>query len=111
MQIPSAPTDDPHKLLACVEIGGGSMQTVLFSNGDPPRLRDGAHHPTGSVLALAVPGLIADGIVVHASNLDWRNVDPVEVLGLEGSARRHCAGRTGSRPSCTSASGRASAAR
>ncbi len=77
---------DPHRLLACVEIGGGSMQTVLFSNGDQPRLLDGAHHPDGSILALAVPGLISDGIVVHASNLDWRNVDPVEVLGLDGPA-------------------------
>ena len=86
MQIPSAPAHDTHQLLACVEIGGGSMQTVLFSNGDQPRLLDGAHHPTGSLLALAVPGLIADGIVVHASNLDWRNVDPVRELRLTGPA-------------------------
>jgi predicted NBD/HSP70 family sugar kinase len=87
MQIPPDGHDDhPDQLLACVEIGGGSMQTVLFSNGDQPRLLDGAHHPDGSLLALAVPGLIADGIVVHASNLDWRNVDPVQALGLNGPA-------------------------
>ena len=45
MQIPPDPHHDPEQLLACVEIGGGSMQTVLFSNGDQPRLLDGAHHP------------------------------------------------------------------
>lgn len=86
MQIPSAPGDDQDRLLACVEIGGGSMQTVLFNDGDRPRLLDGAHQPDGALLALAVPGLISDGIVVHASNLDWRNVDPVQALGLDGPA-------------------------
>ena len=86
MQIPGAPEHDADHVLACVEIGGGSMQTVLFNNGDQPRLLDGAHHPEGSILGLAVPGLISDGIVVHASNLDWRNVDPVEALGLDGPA-------------------------
>jgi predicted NBD/HSP70 family sugar kinase len=86
MQIPSAPEHDPNQLLACVEIGGGSIQTVLFANGDQPRLLTGAHQPDGAVLGLAVPGLISDGIVVHASNLDWRNVDPVRALGLTGPA-------------------------
>jgi hypothetical protein len=86
MQIPSAPEHDATQLLACVEIGGGSIQTVLFNNGDQPRLLAGAHQPTGALLALAVPGLISDGIVVHASNLDWRNVDPVQELRLTGPA-------------------------
>jgi predicted NBD/HSP70 family sugar kinase len=72
--------------LACVEIGGGSVQTVLFANGDRPRLLNGAHRPDGAVLACAVPGLISKGIVLHASNLGWRNIDPVEALGLEGPA-------------------------
>jgi predicted NBD/HSP70 family sugar kinase len=84
MQIPSG--SDPHQLLACVEIGGASMQTVLFNNGDRPRLLEGAHQPDGAQLALAVPGLVSDGIVVHASNLGWRNVDPVRQLRLTGPA-------------------------
>ena len=89
MQIPSAPArdqDQDHRLLACVEVGGGSMQTVLFTNGDQPRLLDGAHHPNDALLALAVPGLISDGVVVHASNLGWHHVDPVRMLRLTGPA-------------------------
>jgi predicted NBD/HSP70 family sugar kinase len=90
MQIPNArrsgPQDDLQRPLACIEIGGGSIQTVLFGLGDRPQLLDGARQPKGSTLALAVPGLISGGIVVHASNLDWRNVDPVERLGLQGPA-------------------------
>src|SRR5262245_35333239 len=86
MQIPGATPNTDTRALACVEIGGGSMQTVLFTGADQPRLLDGAHQPAGALLALAVPGLIADGIVVHASNLDWRNVDPVRALCLPGPA-------------------------
>ena len=42
--------------------------------------------PAGRPLLLAVPGLIAGGRVIAASNLDWYDVDPVEALGLSGKA-------------------------
>jgi predicted NBD/HSP70 family sugar kinase len=77
---------DDRRPLACVEIGGGSVQTVLFVNGARPQLIDGAHHAAGTQLAIAVPGIIADGIVVHASNLGWRLTDPVAELDLDGPA-------------------------
>jgi predicted NBD/HSP70 family sugar kinase len=74
-----------HMPLACVEVGGGSIQTVLFDNGSV-RLLDGAHHPDDTTLAIAVPGIIGEGIVTEASNLGWRDIDPVEALGLRGPA-------------------------
>jgi predicted NBD/HSP70 family sugar kinase len=70
--------------LACVEVGGGSIQTVLFDNGNVDLL-EGAHHPDGATLAFAVPGVVSNGLV-QASNLDWRNVDPVAELSLRGPA-------------------------
>ena len=102
------------------------MQTVLFSNGDTPRLLDGAHQPDGFALALAVPGVDRRRDRRPRDRTSTgRNVDPVDELGLDGPAsRRHqrrrsrCARRggaarhaTGSAPSSTSASARASAAR
>lgn len=75
-----------HRPLACVEIGGGSVQTVLFVDGERPRLIDGARHTSGTQLAIAVPGIVTDGIVVHASNLGWRLTDPVRALELDGPA-------------------------
>lgn len=74
-----------HIPLACVEVGGGSIQTVLFSNGSV-EMREGAHHPEGATLAIAVPGLIGEGVVTEATNLGWRNTDPVTELGLRGPA-------------------------
>ncbi len=71
--------------LACVEVGGGSIQTVFFDNGSV-RMLDGAHHPEDATLAIAVPGIIGEGIVTEATNLGWRNTDPVEALGLRGPA-------------------------
>lgn len=71
--------------LACVEVGGGSVQTVLF-RGDDHELRDGAQQPSGAGLAIAVPGLIDGDVVAEASNLGWRNTDPVAALGLRGPA-------------------------
>jgi predicted NBD/HSP70 family sugar kinase len=76
----------PGRPLACVEVGGGSVQTVLFTNGLEPRIEAGAVQPPGFALAVAVPGIIADGVVREASNLGWRNEDPVERLELEGPA-------------------------
>jgi predicted NBD/HSP70 family sugar kinase len=84
MQIPLDPSLDGWPL-ACVEIGGGSIQTVLFE-GDHTALLEGAHQPDGFALAFAVPGVIADGVVRLASNLGWKDTDPVKALGLEGPA-------------------------
>jgi predicted NBD/HSP70 family sugar kinase len=84
MQIPLDPSAAGWPL-ACVEVGGGSIQTVLFE-GDHVSLLEGAVQPDGFELAIAVPGVVAGG-VVHATNLGWRDADPVAVLGLAGPAR------------------------
>lgn len=76
---------DASRFLACIEVGGGSIQTVIF-RGDDYRIVAGAQQPAGARLALAVPGLIGEGVVVEASNLGWRNTDPVSALGLQGHA-------------------------
>ena len=67
----------------CIEIGGGSVQTVVFDNGTP-RFVDGPYEAPGAPLLIAVPGLIEGSRVVAASNLGWLNADPVEKLGLQG---------------------------
>lgn len=91
MQKSSRASGSPHHdvsddALACVEVGGGSIQTVLFSNGTPARIIDGAHQPASARVAVAVPGLIQEGVVLWASNLGWRDTDPVTHLGLKGPA-------------------------
>jgi predicted NBD/HSP70 family sugar kinase len=68
--------------LACVEVGGSGAQTVLFGPEAPPRYVEGVHVEGVSHAALAVPGIVAEGRVVAASNLDWWDVDPAEQLGL-----------------------------
>lgn len=75
--------------LACVEVGGSSCETVVF-DGPLIMVRPEAMQPIGARLALAVPGLIAGGRVVGASNLAWYDVDPVEELGLAGPAAIVC---------------------
>lgn len=72
---------------ACVEIGASNVQTVLFEGDGSYRIVEGAHQPAGFELAIAVPGLILDGMVAESSNLGWRSVDPVAALGLSGPAR------------------------
>jgi predicted NBD/HSP70 family sugar kinase len=72
--------------LACVEVGGAGVETVLFSSTGDWRALDGAHRPAGATLAVAVPGLIAGDRVIAASNLGWFDVDPVTSLGLQGAA-------------------------
>ena len=71
--------------LACVEVGGGGIQTVVLG-GAAPDVLTGAHLPDGARLLMAVPGIIAGDRVVAASNLDWWDVDPAEQLGLPGPA-------------------------
>lgn len=77
---------DQSPALICIEVGGGSVQTIVFDAQGDFRILEGAHRPNGARLAMAIPGLIAGHRVVAASNLGWVDVDPVEALGLSGSA-------------------------
>lgn len=72
--------------ITCIEAGGSGVQTVTFAHEGPPAIEAGlgAINP-GSVLLLAVPGLIANGRVT-ASNLGWIDADPAERLGCAGPA-------------------------
>lgn len=75
----------PDRQLACVEVGGGSIETVVLG-GARPVVLDGARPPAGLPLLMAVPGLI-DGLrVLAASNLGWLDVDPAQQLGLPAPA-------------------------
>jgi predicted NBD/HSP70 family sugar kinase len=76
----------PDTNLACVEIGGSSIETVLFTSDGGVERVDGAVRPDGCRLAIACPGLIAEGRVKGAANLNWFDVDPAEVLGLGAPA-------------------------
>ena len=73
-------------VLACVEIGGGSVETVLLGPGPEVVRTDGLRVPEGLPLLIAVPGIVEAGRVLAASNLDWYDVDPAEALGLDVSA-------------------------
>ena len=75
----------PGRPLACVEVGGGGVETVLLG-GVRPIVLTGAHLPPGLPLLMAVPGLIAGTRVVAASNLGWLDVDPAAQLGLDAPA-------------------------
>ena len=78
-------------ITACVEIGASGVETVLLGPGTSytacPGLGD---VPAGAPLLIAVPGLVADGRVIAASNLDWYDVDPAEQLGLPMRATVVC---------------------
>jgi predicted NBD/HSP70 family sugar kinase len=71
------------RTLACVEVGGGGVETVLLG-GDAPLVLAGPHSPPGLPLLMAVPGLLDGTRVLAASNLGWYDVDPAEQLGLSG---------------------------
>lgn len=75
----------PTAPVACVEVGGGSTQTVLLGDGEL-RVLDGAVPSAGVPLLMAVPGLIDGDRVLAASNLGWFDVDPAQSLGLGRSA-------------------------
>jgi predicted NBD/HSP70 family sugar kinase len=86
--LPMTETSDSPTLkatLACVDVGGGGIQTTVFVNGQVD-LVEGPHQPDGSVLLISVPGLIEGGRVIAASNLGWEDVEPVSALGLSGPA-------------------------
>ncbi|MEO6204017.1 MAG: ROK family protein, partial [Mycobacteriales bacterium] len=71
--------------LACVEVGGGGIETIVLG-GREPEVLAGAHHPAGTTLLMAVPGIVAGNRVVAASNLGWLDVDPAREVGLNGPA-------------------------
>jgi hypothetical protein len=71
--------------VACVEVGASGCQSTVV-DGETFRRFDGVDVPSGRPLLLAVPGLIDGPRVLAASNLGWYDVDPVEKLGLQGSA-------------------------
>lgn len=71
--------------VACVEVGGGSTETVILSGPDPVVV-PGVAPPPGVPVLLAVPGLIDGDRVLAASNLDWWDVDPAVQLGLDRPA-------------------------
>jgi len=79
---PTAPVQGT-AVLACVEIGGGSLETVLLGPGPEVVRSDGLRVPDGLPLLIAVPGIVHEGRVLAASNLDWYDVDPAEALGLD----------------------------
>lgn len=68
--------------LTCVEVGGGSIQSILF-DGPRTHIRDGAHLAGDGPLLIASPGLIRGRRVLAASNLQWFDVDPAVELGLD----------------------------
>lgn len=71
--------------VACIEVGGGSTETVVLT-ASTPLVLPGAVPPPGLPVLLAVPGLIAGDRVLAASNLGWWDVDPAEQLGLDRPA-------------------------
>jgi hypothetical protein len=75
------PEVDVTPSLACIEVGGSGAQTVAFDATGRATFVPGAV-AGGVLLAIAVPGIIAHGRVVGASNLGWFDVDPAEALHL-----------------------------
>jgi predicted NBD/HSP70 family sugar kinase len=84
------PAADVPTALVCVEVGGGSVETVVLGPGRLVRRTQGLDVPPGLPLLISVPGLIADGRVLAASNLGWWDVDPAEQLGLPEPALVVC---------------------
>ncbi|MDP9182126.1 MAG: ROK family protein [Actinomycetota bacterium] len=76
--------------LVCVEVGGGGVETVLLDPDGRATRHDGVEVPEGLPLLIAVPGLVADGRVIAATNLGWYDVDPAQHLGLAGPATLVC---------------------
>jgi predicted NBD/HSP70 family sugar kinase len=70
--------------LACVEVGGGGVETVLLG-GPTPVVRPGAQAPEGIPLLMAVPGIVEGIRVLAASNLGWLDVEPARALGLDAT--------------------------
>jgi predicted NBD/HSP70 family sugar kinase len=84
-------SDRPGVSAVCVEVGASGVETVHLGPGSSYLVEQGAHEPAHGVpLLIAVPGLVAGGRVVAASNLDWYDVDPAARLGLSSRAQVVC---------------------
>lgn len=75
----------------CVEIGASGVETVVLGPGPAHRVESALlEPPAGTPLLVAVPGFVANGRVLAASNLNWYDVDPAEQLGLRTRATLVC---------------------
>jgi predicted NBD/HSP70 family sugar kinase len=72
--------------LACVEVGGSSVETTLFSEDGTSRHVPGAVVPDDHLALVAVPGLVSGNRVLGASNLGWFDVEPLRALGMDRTA-------------------------
>ena len=78
-------------ITACVEVGASGVETVLLGPGTAYTASPGLGAvPADATLLLAVPGLVAAGRVIAATNLDWYDVDPAAQLGLPMPAALVC---------------------
>lgn len=68
--------------VACIEVGGSGCETVLRPANGRVAVHTGATAPPGYTTLIAAPGLVREGRVVRASNLNWFDVDPAVELGL-----------------------------
>ena len=71
--------------LVCVEVGGSGRQIVVFDENGSWHAGRESDLASGAELGVAVPGEIAGGRIVRAVNLDLRDADPAEALGLPRS--------------------------
>lgn len=72
--------------LACVEVGGSSVETTLFADDGTYRHVPGAVVPDDHMALVAVPGIVSGNRVLGASNLGWFDVEPLRALGIDRSA-------------------------
>lgn len=72
--------------VACIEIGGSGVETVLLADDGTHRRAEGAVISLDDRVLVAVPGIVEAGRVVIASNLGWVDVDPLDALGVHGTA-------------------------
>jgi len=72
--------------LACVEVGGSSVETTLFSEDGTSRHVPGAVVPDDHIALVAVPGIVSGNRVLGASNLGWFDIEPLRALGMDRTA-------------------------
>ena len=74
------------RTIACIEVGGSGVQTVVFVDDELSVILDGAHAAPGELLLMAVPGVIESGRVIAASNIGWYDIDPARAVRLDRPA-------------------------
>jgi predicted NBD/HSP70 family sugar kinase len=66
-----------------IELGGSSAQTVIRDESGRFWFATGIIHDPTSLVALACPGIIEQGRVRYATNLEWpADADPAQQLGI-----------------------------